>query len=863
MNSFAESPFTDVAAEYEVDGHDIPPFKFSQGLSEVGYEELPANERLPSTAIEWRIDDESDPIEARRRAKQAILTNGRLAYAQGQDGPRYYKGLYEPMPVQAHITLPPEVENKRSMVPSLLNLPDYLACGLNGQPIRPNTLGWTHRFDQSSRSLTAASLMSDAFGRQTLVEITEFLSRDEPQRAVKRVKFTPSYSGEIALHAAIDGNPQPGRTDHFTDTHLSALEASRGVLYEAKTIRNNHHLAIAQQAKLLADNQELVITPAVYSDGKEVGQRFRLQVEAGKTYEMHIFAAVHATIGQVALDGVHLIADAACLKDVARPLTFERLWLAHTRAWERLRQRNNIIVYGDPDIQFGLDFNHGHILSEIDGSNSQVGIGAKIGNEEGEGYGGRHFWDGDIFALPAMTREQQRALLEYRYKQLPAARHKAQLHGYDGAWFPWEANAIPLDGESGEGCPPHLFNSLGRSVAVKTLTEAIHISADVAYATMKYYEETGDRQFMVQYGSEMIIEAARFLASRVTKRGDSYVYEHVTGPDEYHEDVTNNAYTLLMAAYTLHLPNTLVSQGMAEVRAEEASHWRNVQEHLDLPFDAETSIFSAFEGWDGLTHVDLTLERYIGITAMDTKLQEENPPPIGIADEALTHEQKNPVNLRDVIKQHDTVLALTLLGRKLLDILPAQVVQDRRSTDESDQQIVAANLFANLEKYGPQTVDGSSLSPSTKVLAAIHAGIHPDETYDDYRKLVLMDLSSENTHGTQDGLHTANAGASVWVATEGYMGIQVADNTLYVDPHLPSHWWGAERTMSWLGELCKVSIDQIGGTVSVELLEPSQSSRLQINIRGQQRTLSSENPVTSYPYKRTAKSRGRLSLVRP
>ena len=73
----------------------------------------------------------------------------------------------------------------------------------------------------------------------------------------------------------------------------------------------------------------------------------------------------------------------------------------------------------------------------------------------------------------------------------------------------------------------------------------IHISADIAYAIWQYWQATGDEDFLVKRGAEIILETARFWASRAEwdEAAGRYEYSDVIGPDENHDHVDNNFYT--------------------------------------------------------------------------------------------------------------------------------------------------------------------------------------------------------------------------------------------------------------------------------------------------------------------------------
>ena len=92
----------------------------------------------------------------------------------------------------------------------------------------------------------------------------------------------------------------------------------------------------------------------------------------------------------------------------------------------------------------------------------------------------------------------------------------------------------------------------GRVVTILTGEWEHHISADIAYAVWQYWRVTGDDGFMLAAGAEILVETARFWASRAQVEHDGHAHiRQVIGPDEYHEMVDDNAYTNAMAIFNL------------------------------------------------------------------------------------------------------------------------------------------------------------------------------------------------------------------------------------------------------------------------------------------------------------------------
>jgi len=139
------------------------------------------------------------------------------------------------------------------------------------------------------------------------------------------------------------------------------------------------------------------------------------------------------------------------------------------------------------------------------------------------------------------------ALLKYRFHTLPSARAKAAHLGFKGALYAWGSADTGV-----ETTPDRVLASDGALVNILTGKMEHHISADVAYAVWQYWRFTGDDDFFLRAGAEIVLETARFWASRAVAETDAKRHiRHVIGPDEYHEDVDDNAFTNVMARWNI------------------------------------------------------------------------------------------------------------------------------------------------------------------------------------------------------------------------------------------------------------------------------------------------------------------------
>ena len=228
---------------------------------------------------------------------------------------------------------------------------------------------------------------------------------------------------------------------------------------------------------------------------------------------------------------------------------YSALLSKHRARWDELWERCDVEIEGDEVAQRAVRFNLYHLLIAAPYHTDRASIPAKA--LSGFGYRGHVFWDTDVFILPffAFTLpEVARSLLLYRYHTLPAARERAVQVGCEGAMYAWESAD---DGR--EVTPKWVPSETGGPVHIRCGDLEPHISADVTYAVWLYWKATGDDVFIRDYGAEIVLSTAAFWASRVEynpKQG-RYEIRNVMGPDEYHEQVDNNAFTNAMAQWNI------------------------------------------------------------------------------------------------------------------------------------------------------------------------------------------------------------------------------------------------------------------------------------------------------------------------
>lgn len=445
---------------------------------------------------------------------------------------------------------------------------------------------------------------------------------------------------------------------------------------------------------------------------------------------------------------------------------FDALLAEQRIGWARRWADAAVVIDGSPDDELAARFAVFHLLSCAP-DEGEAAVGAR--GLTGPAYGGHVFWDADVFVLPALAAlrpQAARAILEYRTRRLPAARATARAEGLAGARFPWESAADGTDVTPKSVRGPH-----GDTVAILTGAHEEHIVADVAWAAHTYAGWSGDAGFLSGPGRELIMETARWWASRIRRDDDSRGHLYgMMGPDEYHTEVDDNTFTNLMARWNLKRAADLCDPTSATETAE-AARWRDQASSLVDGYDPATGIYEQFAGYsllEPLLIADLA-----------------EPP---VAADVLLGPERTAGS--QIIKQEDVLM--------LHHLVP--------------DEVAPGSLLPNMAFYGPRTAHGSSLSPAIHASLLARAG-QPDQALEMFRLAARLDVD-DLTGTTAGGLHLATMGG-VWQALAvGFLGLRPADPALEIDPCLPAAWRSLELRFHFRGHPVGVRADGHGVTVS-------------------------------------------------
>ncbi len=555
----------------------------------------------------------------------------------------------------------------------------------------------------------------------------------------------------------------------------------------ARHIRNSRLASDGHVQYVEADTFDPGYTIGVYavsglrSDGAcEYPHSYTTETEAGVVYVCNMSAGQSATLVKVAS-----LFDSRFSEGSLRELSENEAEEAFTAGFGTLKQesadrwaqvwdRCDVKIDGDDKAQMGMRFSIFQLVAAAPFDNDLVSIPAR--GLQGQDYYGSIFWDCEIFVFPMFAYslpEVARNLLGYRIATLPGAQKKAERFGWKGAYYAWQSQE---NGE--EQCDLFVFTNplTGEKIRSYFADEQIHISSDVIHAFLQYYDAAGDQTIWTDGGAKVLFEVARFFASRVQWTGDRYEILKVLGPDEYHENVDNNAFTnafvaeVLRRAALVWTDLSLCDGVETGVGADEVQQWQDILEKLHVPApDLETRLIEQFEGYFGLRNEDMDQTRN---RLAHPDLHRGGP--------------LGPFQETQNIKQADVIMLLYLM---------------RDRYDEWTKK-------ANWEYYEPRTSHDSSLSPMAYSLVAADIGL-TEWAYKYFIYTSHIDFDASGPHWNM-GIHAASLGGAWLAVVHGFCQLILGQSGPRFKkwPRLPKHWSGVEFGFEWHGNRVRCSVSQ-------------------------------------------------------
>jgi alpha,alpha-trehalose phosphorylase len=464
--------------------------------------------------------------------------------------------------------------------------------------------------------------------------------------------------------------------------------------------------------------------------------------------------------------------------NAARTAGFDRLLDEQAAFWAQYWNDGDIEIEGNVQDQQAVRFSLFHLRQ---GNPERSNRSISANGLTGDGYSGHVFWDTEMYMIPPYLYTQPetvRPLLEYRYSLLDKARERAvQMQG-KGALFSW--NSV-----KGEECG-HVYEAS---------TAEYHLLPDIAYAIELYDRMTGDDEFILGKGAEVLFEMCRFLEDRgCTVEGKGFCLNVVCGPDEYGCGVNNNAYTNVMARAMFEYSAAVYDRVKAAggtvlfekigLTEQEVAAWKKAADTMYVPYNEKS----------GLTPQD---DSFLEMDPVDMDLIPKNTD---------IRPMFHPLNLwrMQVVKQADVVLLMFIHGELF-------------SKEQKEK---------NYRYYESKTNHGSSLSPCMHSILATEIGDHED-AYRFFRQTALMDIN-DFKNNTGGGVHSACLGGCWMTVVNGFAGFRDTPQGAVFNPVLPDAWNGYSFPIVYKGSRFRVTVTKKGAAFDLIDGEP-----LTINVNGE------------------------------
>jgi trehalose/maltose hydrolase-like predicted phosphorylase len=769
------------------------------------------------TDSSWTLTyDHFDPAEERLREALTSTGNGyfstRGSFSWTEASEVHYPGTYMHGGFNRETTIMAGVPVLNE---DLVNLPNWLllALRIEGEEAvgmdNVEVLSYRHELDIKRGLLERSLAFRDRAGRETTIRTRRFVSMADMHQAAMEWVITPeNWSGNVEMVCALDGrvmNRGVARYQALEGRHLNPASTNTAqsdvIGLRARTRQSRIYVAEAARTRVYRDGQELDVGRDLYQMEDYIHQDLSFAVEEKTPVRVEKMVAFYSSRDR-AINEPLVNAE----KAVIRFGTFDEALDRHVRAWEALWSACDVRVPGDERVQMLLRLHIYHILQVCSPHTADLDAGVPARGLNGEAYRGHIFWD-ELYIYPFLNfrlPEITRGFLMYRYRRIDEARAAAKEAGYEGAMYPWqsgsdgteETQVVHLNPNSGKWDPDLSHNQR-------------HVNAAIFYNIWNYYEATGDFEFLLDHGAEMMLEIARFWASiaHYNPERDRYEIHGVMGPDEFHEKypgsdeegLHNNAYTNVMVAWisdvTQRILDELPEHRRESLRArigltdEEISRWQDMSHKMFVPFQSD-GVIDQFEGYEDLEELDWDhyREKYGKIQRLDRILRAEGDDP----------------DKYKLSKQADTLMLFFLFPRDELEAI----------FERLGYELTPETIRKTAEYYAARTTHGSTLS--FIVHAHILAGLDPEASWEMFLTALNSDVGDVQGGTTQEGIHMGVMAGTLDLLQRGYMGSDIRDDTVYFSPKLREKLDGLSFAMRFRGTPIELTFEGNKLTVAAQ-----------------------------------------------
>jgi trehalose/maltose hydrolase-like predicted phosphorylase len=618
-------------------------------------------------------------------------------------------------------------------------------------------------------------------GKETTIISSRIVSMSEPHLAALQWKFIPeNWEGTITIRSGIDGNiinDNVSRYSKLNQDHLNISDhghyASGSIWLISQTKQSRILVAQAARTEIWLENgKQLDIQQTPTGSDWFIAGDFEFKCHQGEMVTIEKIATFFTSRDKAISDPL-----TEAIKLTERADRFDQEVIPHMVSWKQIWSQNNIEIITSENIdQLVTRIHIFHLYQSLSHNSIDLDIGIPARGWHGEAYRGHIFWD-ELYILPFINLhfpQLSRSLLMYRYRRLPEARYAAKAEGFRGAMFPWQSGSNGRE----ETQKIHLNPQSGRWLPDVSHLQ-YHINAAIPYNVWHYYQSSGDMDFLLSHGAEMILSSALFWSSLSVFNREKQRYEilRVMGPDEYHthypdaaEDqpgLNNNAYTNVMAVWVMQHALSLLDilgesccenlQHLVGYDDKELERWEKITQKMYVPIDG--NIILQFDGYNHLKELDW--EKYHSQYGESMRL------------DRILEAEGDSCNFYKAGKQADVLMLFYLFSEDELQSIFKKLNYDLKP----------GMILENIEYYRKRTAHGSTLS--RVIHAWVYARSHRRESWNHFRNALMSDFRDVQGGTTSEGIHLGAMAGTLDLIQRCYSGIEIRDDVLWIDPLLP------------------------------------------------------------------------------
>jgi maltose phosphorylase len=661
--------------------------------------------------------------------------------------------------------------------------PEYFAKVLNA----PSWIGIKFKFDNTELDLAKAKIENFrrvldmkqgllsrsvtatlADGKKIKIDSQRFCSMDDGEAGAIKYAVTPlNFSAKTTITLPIDADVVNKDSNYDEKFWNRVYEESQmgWAIVTAETKKTLFHVCTGIEYDLELDGK--LVRGKVFTNTREkyADNVVDIDLPEGKELVVYKYAAVLSSENH---EKNKIVKACQTKLDAIAKKGFAKLAEEHAAVWAHKWEECDVTIEGDVAAQQGIRFNIFQLMQTYTGDDERLNIGPK--GFTGEKYGGSTYWDTEAYCLPfylgTSDPKVAHSLLVYRYKHLPKAIENAQKLGFkNGAAF------YPFVTMNGEECHNEW----------EITFEEIHRTSAMAYAMRDYIEYTGDENYLVEYGLEVLIGISRFWAQRVNWSNDKnkYVILGVTGPNEYENNVNNNWYTNYLGAWTLRF----TQQGINHVKKANPKKYEELVQKLNFKEQEETAKWA-----------DIVSKMYYGEDKTRGIFLQQD----GFLDKELIKVSDLPNSEKPLNQKWSWDRILRSCFIKQADVLQCiYLFEDDFTLDQ---------IKKNFDFYEPMTVHESSLSPCVHAILASKLG-YEEKAYEMYLRTARLDLDDYN-NDTEDGCHITSMAGTWMSVVKGFGGMRIKNGTIHLHPFIPKQWKQYSFRLEFRGRVMKVKVSK-------------------------------------------------------